>query len=167
MDKQQKTVVYVFVALLLAAIIALVAVIALRKPETQVLDFTAPPFDNSAVTGVPESVDESLRYGNISVEDTFSFAMCGSPTLEGNKLRVFFTCSAENDVWLLMKVYDTKGNLIGKSGMIRMGEYVEYVTLDTVPKDKNLVFKILSYEPETYYSKGSANATLPIKIISE
>ena len=167
MDKQQKIVVSLVVTLLLVAIIVLVSVVALRKPETEVLDFTPPPFDENAVAGVPENVDQSMGYGKLSVEGKYFFAMCGNPTLKGDQLRVFFTCNAENDVWLLLKVYDTEGDLIGKSGIVRMGEYVEYVTLDKIPDENKLMFRILSYEPETYYSNGSANATLPIKVISE
>ena len=58
---------------------------------------------------------------------------------------------------LLSRILDEQDAVLGESGLIRPGEYVQAVKLDTVPRSTaNVSLKIMAYEPETYYSAGSA-----------
>ena len=56
---------------------------------------------------------------------------------------------------------DAEGNVLGETGLLEPGQYVRSLRLDTVPKKDGLVTaRILTYEPDTYYSLGSANAQI-------
>ena len=161
MDKQQKIVVGAM-AILLAVVLVVVAVLLLRPKETVQTEFTPPAFDKSAVSGMPNAVPESLNYGSPTTQNEFGFFLCGTPAVtEDNRLRCYFTSPSSNNVWILLKVYDQEGNLLGASGLLRPGEYVEYIDLNqALPKGSAIRIKVLSYEVQTYYSKGTAQGVL-------
>ena len=102
----------------------------------------------------------------MDIENAFSFATCGKPSLKDGKITAYFTNPEDNEVWLLVKVYDESGKkLLGQSGIIRNGEYVEQIALDKTPsEDCKIIFKIYSYEPDTYYSKGSASGKFSLTV---
>lgn len=159
MDKQQKITILILGAVLLIALTVLFSVLFGREREIVVLDFEEPPFETDAVVGKPD-VDVSLNYREINVNGNFVFSLCCIPIVEDNELVVYFSSSENNEPLLLIKVYDSKGEEIGKSGMLRAGEYVRSVTLSRIPEDSRVLIKVVSYEPETYYSRGMASATL-------
>ena len=63
------------------------------------------------------------------------------------------------------QLLDAKGNLLGETGVLRPGEYVEFVSLTSLPKKAEVVARILTYEPDTYYSMGSASAEIMLDIV--
>ena len=44
------------------------------------------------------------------------------------------------------------------------GEYVEHIALTAAPESSRAIAKILTYEPETWYSMGSATAEIMLQI---
>ena len=47
---------------------------------------------------------------------------------------------------------------------LRPGEYVQSITYEHIPeKESNIVLKIMTYEPKTYYSAGSINLNTKVK----
>ena len=49
-------------------------------------------------------------------------------------------------------------NILGETGLVRPGEYVQTVALTTIPKSGTpITLKIMAYEPDTYYSAGAAS----------
>ena len=163
MDKQQKTILIIFGAILLVALIVMLVVIFGREREIHIIEFIAPEFDTSAIAGLPENIDETLGYGEVDVNGNYKFSMYGMPVIENGELVLYFTSSPENEVLLLAKIYNVRGDEIGKSGLIRPGEYVETIKLtDPTFSDDEVKLKILSYEPDTYYSRGVASSRLII-----
>ena len=76
---------------------------------------------------------------------------------------MWLTNPVSNTVWLKVRVLDEKGNTLGETGLIKPGEYVQSVTLDTVPKTgKPIVLKIMAYQPDTYYSEGAVSLNTKI-----
>ena len=66
-------------------------------------------------------------------------------------------------MWLKVRVLNSDGNILGESGLIRPGEYVQSVALQTIPSSGSAVaLKIMAYEPETYYSAGTVTLTTPM-----
>lgn len=53
--------------------------------------------------------------------------------------------------------------MLGQTGLLKPGEYVEYLALDTLPGNAPVIAKILTYQPETYYSMGSASAEMELQ----
>jgi hypothetical protein len=55
--------------------------------------------------------------------------------------------------------------MIGESGLIKPGEYVESVAISLVPTKNTSIFaKVLSYEKETYYSMGTTSGELILRV---
>lgn len=128
--------------------------------------FTPPPFESAAVAGTPE-VPESLGYSSPYQEGMgYRFSVCGNVTMDGSSAVVYFTNPTENQVWIKLRVLDKDGNLLGETGLLKPGEYVETVELaENLPVGTPVKLKIMGYEPETYYSAGSVilNTTVGIE----
>ena len=126
----------------LAVTVMMIALLSGGRQES----FSPPPFDAAAQTGAPE-VPENAGYGEMDAK-AFRFSAAG-----------------ENTVWLKVRILDENGDILGESGLIRPGEYVRSVELNSVPQQTTAVsLKIMAYEPETYYSAGSAVLNTTLKI---
>lgn len=155
------------IAILLIAIIVvgIMVITDNRRAEVIIEDFEAPSFEEGAVLGVPENVDGAYRYSELAVAEGFIVSMCIDPVVVEGEAQVYFTSAAENTVWTKLQLFDENGRLLGESGVLMPGEYVESVTLLNVPKESSLIIaKLLSYEPDTYYSKGTATAQIMLHI---
>ena len=162
MDKRQRLIVAIFGGLLVAALTVLAVLLATRSPETVISEFQAPPFEESALVGVPEEVLARADFHTIDVKGNYTFAICGAPEYKDGRLIPYFASHGENKVWLLIKVYDADGSELGRSGLIRPGECVKAIALKAAPSGNAVRVKILSYEPDTYFSRGSAAVNLPL-----
>ena len=141
----------------LLAVLVVVMIVTLSLTKNKTAAFTPPPFEENAVAGIPE-VAENLGYSSPYREGmAYRFSVCGNVTASGNDAAVYLTNPKENEVWLKLRVLDEGGQLLGETGLLRPGEYVQYVTLKTVPPaGTKIILKIMGYEPETYHSAGSA-----------
>ena len=152
--KQNKNVT-VLAAVFAVALIIMIVALAVPK-EAERGEFVPPAFDSSAVTGTPE-VPDGLGY-SAPYQDgmAYRFAVCGNVLMEGKQALVYFTNPAENDTWTKLRVYDENGNILGETGLLKPGEYVQYVELDKeLASGTPIKLKIMGYEPDTYLSAGS------------
>lgn len=125
--------------------------------------FSPPPFDSTALAGTPD-VPENAGYSEMDAK-AFRFSAAGELTVENGKTDVWLTNPEENAVWLKIRVLNADGDILGESGLVRPGEYLRSVKLDSVPEKSTAVsLKIMAYEPETYYSAGSAALNTTLKI---
>ena len=86
----------------------------------------------------------------------FSVWVCGNVTLDGSHATVYLTNPESNRVWMKLRIMDADGNILGETGLIKPGEYVQSVALSEVPAIGTAIqMKIMTYEPETYYSAGA------------
>ena len=86
----------------------------------------------------------------------YRFAVCGNVLMDGKQALVYFTNLAENDTWTKLRIYDESGNVLGESGLVKPGEYVQYVTLTKeLAPGTPIKLKIMGYEPDTYTSAGA------------
>lgn len=120
-----------------------------------------PPFESSVETGEPD-VDPSLEYAQVNGDGMpYTFHVCGVFTVDNDlhKATVYFANDEDNDVLLKLEAYDDAGSLVGETGLVKPGEYVESVSLDTAfDNGDNVELRVVGYEPDTYYSAG--NVTL-------
>lgn len=142
----------------LAAVLCLIAVVAmvlaLCNPKTEQGSFTPPPFDKNAVVGTP-AVPDGLGWQVLDAK-AYTVGVCGKFIIDGNTADVWLYNPDSNSVWLKVRVLDAQGNILGEAGLIRPGEYVQSVALDTVPKSGTAItLKLMAYEPETYHSAGA------------
>jgi NADPH-dependent 2,4-dienoyl-CoA reductase/sulfur reductase-like enzyme len=144
--------------LILAAAICLVSVIlmiaALANPKVgEPQAFTPPPFEDTAVSGVP-AVPEGLGWGELDAK-VYKASVCGVIRVEDGSADVWFTNPESNTVWLKLRILDKNGNILGETGIIKPGEYVQSIVFDTVPASGQAIsMKLMAYEPETYHSAG-------------
>jgi len=141
-----------------AAVCVVVMIVALCIPkEAEKGEFVPPAFDSAAVVGTPE-VPENLGYSAPYQEGmAYRFSVCGNVTMDGTTATVYMTNPAENEVYLKLRVLDENGNILGETGLLKPGEYVKTVELTKqLAVGTSIKLKIMSYEPETYYSAGSA-----------
>lgn len=165
MNKAQKIVLISLSAILLV-MISLIVVLKGRQGTPIVGDFVAPQFEQTAVVGVPTDIDPSLNFQDMKVEDKINVGMCGNLTLKDDgTVDVYFTSYSENAFWAKVKMYDADGNLLGESGLIKAGEYVKSIKLTNPPEESTaIITKVLTYEEETYYSKGSVSAQMMLNV---
>lgn len=145
-------------------LLAAAFLISLLLPQRPVQGaFIPPAFDPAAISGKPQ-VPEPLVYKELYQDGMhFSAWICVTPVrLEGEVL-VYFTNPASNSVWMKLRVLNEAGDTVGESGLLRPGEYVRSVTLvkDVSPGDA-VNLKVMTYEPDTYFSMGSVGVNTTI-----
>lgn len=159
----KKPLIIVSVICLLAVTAMIIALVSGGRDQTN--SFVPPSFDNTAENGTP-SVDEDLGYSEI-YQDGMDFKawICGNVKVNNSSAVVYFTNDPENDVWMKLRILDQSGNTLGETGLIKPGEYVESVKLETVPENgSDIKLKIMAYEPDTYYSAGSVSLNTTITV---
>lgn len=169
METYQKIILGVMGAIL-CALIVLIIVLPKNSDGTEdgkaKQEFVKPEFDMTAVAGVPDIDEEALNYNVMKLNNNISVSACAELTLNAdNTVNPYFTSAPENEVWVRLFVYDAKGNEMGSTGVLKPGEYVKSVQLKNIPAETGLiVYKIVTYEPETYFSVGTANAQVLLHI---
>lgn len=118
--------------------------------------FIPPNFDVEAIRGKPQPPQE-LEWSELYKEGMrFKVGICGKFVADGNTADVFFSNSAENEVWLKLRVFDEQNNIISETGLIKPNEYIKSVKFNrTVLDGEKIKIKVMAYEPETYYSEAS------------
>ena len=155
LTRQQRIVVLVLIILIIAVLVVGIIVYAVTGTAGSSTSFTPPEEEENAVEGVPE-VDEDLGWSEITIDDGYIVSVCGVVNEEDGSAEVWFYSDEENEVWVKLRIQDEDGNILGESGLLMPGEYVQYVELDTVPEEDETVYlEVMGYEPDTYYSAGS------------
>ena len=127
--------------------------------------FVPPEYDENSEAGIPQDVDESLGYRELKVSEEFSISLCGSLTVNGECVDLYFTSDKENKALSKIELLDENGALIGESGLIKPNEYLKSIQLIETPKESmDVIAKILTYEPDTYYSQGTVNVKLSLNV---
>ena len=149
--------------LVVACILSVVGMtIALRM--TAPTSFEPPPFESGAQTGMPEPAEGS-RYTVLNEEGlNFTVGFCASASCSvsdaGAELALCFASPVTNLVWMKARITDGEGTLLGETGILCPGQYVEYVQLTHIPADHALYVRVMTYEPETYYSNGAVTVVV-------
>lgn len=142
-------------ALCLAAVIAMVFALTRGAPEKKPVKFKAPDFDKNAITGTPTVEDESWMPIYKDGMD-FSAHVCGRVLINNKAADLYFTNDEGNSVWMKLRIMDENGKILGETGLIKPGQYVKSVGFNTVPAvGTKIKMKIMTYQPETYYSAGA------------
>lgn len=88
--------------------------------------YQPPPFELSAVTGVPD-VPDNLRYGELNAAGRFTFSIAATMYQEADgAVKLFLTNHESNETYIMCEVVCIEsGRTIYRSGLLRPGEYVE------------------------------------------
>ena len=148
-------------AVIICAVAAIIMVIMLVTSGSG-RSFTPPPFDPAAQTGTPD-VPESAGYGELDAGD-FKFYAAGNLTAKNGKTDIWLTNPEENNIWLKVRLLDKDENILGESGLIKPGEYIQSIELDEIPQGiSSVTLKIMAYTPDTYQSAGAIALTTDLK----
>lgn len=149
----------------LAMLIAMCIILSVTgKPDE--IPFTPPPFDAAAQNGTP-TVPDGLGYNEVYKEGmAYRASICGEIRIdEQGKAKVYLTNPESNTLWIKLRILDEAGKTLGETGLIKPGQYLEEVTFQTLPNSGDkIVLKLMSYQPETYYSGGSVSLTTVAKM---
>ena len=151
------------VAVCILAVVTMIIVLAIPQAP-KMGTFTPPPFDAQVQTGVP-TVPQELGWSELDAQ-AYKVSVCGVVQVTEDLADVWFTNPEGNTVWLKLRILDKNGNILGESGIVKPGEYVQSVQLTQVPASGTAItMKIMAYAPETYYSEGSVslNTTITVK----
>ncbi len=155
--KKTKRMLSVMLPLCLISLIMAIWVWSSR--EGKIGEFVPPEFESSAQAGLPD-VPEEL-YWKILDASVFRVGVCGRFCVHGERADVWLYNPEDNNVWIKLRVLDENGKILGETGLMRPGEYVQSVRLDSAPKEgSRVVLKVMTYEPETYYSAGAVDIEL-------
>ena len=154
-----------------ACVVALIVLIAVARTSAQdqtpsVGEFTPPPFESAAVSGVPE-VDDTLGWSEIAVRQGYIAHVCGVLRADADgTVDVWFSSDADNEVWLKLRLKNAAGETLGETGLLKPGEYVEKLQLKDGAEPGEVVLCIMGYEPDTYYSAGTVSLSTKLEISS-
>lgn len=112
-------------------------------------------FSDITEPGTPVFDFQADTYGEVKISDKFVVSFCSIARLTEDGAEFYFTADENNEGYLSMTVFDADGNEIGKSGLIRPGEYLRYIPINGEHKTGEYEVKIYTYEKETYYSLGT------------
>ncbi|MEG0090993.1 MAG: hypothetical protein RSA20_04165, partial [Oscillospiraceae bacterium] len=148
-----KRILFPVLGVALAVAIAALGYRALHPP------YTPPPFEPTAVAGVP-TPPEHMGYGEISAEGGFAFSIVGTMyQQQDGSLLVYFTNPPYSEANLQCEIKHENGDTLYKSGVLRPGEYVERLQPQTELKNEatKIELNVYAFAPETWYSKGTIN----------
>jgi len=164
-----KRTIYILVGICLIMAVATGIILAVTgRPNGEQPDFVPPEFDLNAIAGTP-TVPENLGWYEVyKAGMSFIASVCGEIKIKGNTAKIYFTNPAENTLWLKLRVLNEKGETLGETGLIKPGEYLPEITFNQLPKDgEKIILRLMSYQPETYYSGGSVTLTTVAQIKGE
>ena len=162
MERIHKIILGVLGGIVIIGIIVTIVVAANRGNYNK---FTPPPFDETAVSGMPEIEDQTLGYGVLALKEGFVMYACSAPVVENGEAVVYFTAEENNTVWVRLILLTEDGEQLGSTGLLKAGEYVRSIKLSRdIDEDMPIIMKFISYEPETYYSQGTASVNVTLRV---
>ena len=143
----------------LIAILSVVMMIYVVSHQNTNTQFIPPVNDAFAISGLPNG-----EY-TISKLSEYEFGINPHPYIQSDNIYINLYNGQDNDI--LMKVRVLKDDkVVGESGIINPGESIEVVKLDQeVNEQSELIYKIMCYEKETYYSAGSGIVRLDTSLL--
>lgn len=153
MDKKSKILIGVLSALCAVSLVVMIVFLVLPTIQPK---FVPPEFEASAVQGEP-TVDKQFDWQQIDPQGLNSkTGICGKPIIKDGKLLVYFYNNKDNNMWLRLRVLDKNGNTLCQTGIVKPDQCVESIdTLGAFKSGDEVIFKVMAYQPETYYSEGA------------
>lgn len=161
------TVIVCIVAVMVVAVAIVIAITtrSLLQNTQETSAFIPPEFDSQAEIGMP-TVPDGMGYLEVYREGmSFNSFVCGEVNVIDGKADIYFTNPEKNTLWMKLRIFDVNGNVIAETGLIKPNEYLKTVTFDTLPENNSkIVMKIMTYEPNTYYSGGAVSLSTVAKV---
>lgn len=156
-SKTEQKIIITCAGILICTILTLAVVFVVKMNQTVKGDYVQPEFDPSAASADVDSLNSIESFSLLQATESLGVGMQCDVYLVNDKYQVNFYSVDTNTDYLLVKILDESGEkLLGQSGLIKPGEYIEYVDAISVPKkNQNIKIKVYTYETDTYLSKGA------------
>ena len=153
------------VAVVFVAVVIGVNIKELNNKVIETAEFVPPPFEAQASEGAPD-VPDGMGYLEVYKDGMdFNSFVCGEVNIVDGKADIYFTNPAKNTLWMKLRIYDVEGNIIAETGLLKPNEYLKTVTFDKIPSNNSpILMKIMTYEPNTYYSGGAVPLSTVAKV---
>ncbi len=153
------------VILTIISVVLIITTIIIAQVTGSRKEFVKPEFDSNAINITNEKIPEELQYAEINVEEGYKVGVCNNLVLdESNNIKIYFRSLKENNVYVKLRIYDKEERVLAETGLIKSGEEIEKIKVENLKDDTNVIVKIMSYEPDTYYSRGTVTLNTKIKI---
>lgn len=115
------------------------------------------------IEGMPQR-NTGGSYRRFTIDETYTFYLETEPSADEERLYLYLTNMYYSSVYLRVQVFDEEGNKVGQSDLCKPGHYIESIAVHEVKKGSGITMKVISYEVDTYYSRGNINvkASLPV-----
>lgn len=121
--------------------------------------------DSNALPGEPAALADELAYSEVAPVGLDGVRLCANPVVDGKDIYFYLTNPASNAYMLRAEVYSAKrttdgstvpDKLLGTSGFLEPGTYVEKITLDKALKSgaNQILLKIALRNGKTGQSEG-------------
>lgn len=149
MKKNKITIVLSTILIILISIIIFLLININSKKQ-----FKKPEFANAA-TSIPEKLEYKEKA--IKVSEGYSLYIDPIPKLDQNdNLSINLVSLEENKIWIKVRILNAKEEIIGETGLIKPGEYLEKVQINQqLSENDQITYKIMGYEKDTYRSAGT------------
>lgn len=134
--------------------IFIVIIILLLLSINNKATFKKPEFDKN-VREIPSELD--YEDSVLSIVDGYSLYISPNPKIvDDNYLKIDLVSIKNNRVFIKVRILDENKEILGETGLLRAGEYLEKVKLNkNVNINDKIIYKIMGYEKDTYMSAGS------------
>lgn len=153
------------VILSIIAVVLIIMTIIIAQATGSKKEFLKPEFDKNATNITNEKIAEELQYAEINVEEGYIVGLCNNLVLDSSdNIKIYFTSLKENTVYVKLRIYDKNEKLITETGLLKPDQQIEKIKVENIKENKDVTIKIMSYDPETYYSRGTVTLNTKIKI---
>ena len=155
--KNNKLVIILLTILIILISIIIVLLVSIKDKET----FKIPDFDKE-ISVIPDSLNYEKSVLNIL--NGYSVYISPNPKMvDDNYLKIDFVSVKTNSVYVKVRIFDKMGNVIGETGLLKPGDYLEKVKLNkNLEVNDGLTYKIMGYDKDTYISAGSVSLSTKV-----
>ena len=148
--KEKKKLIFLISILITLIILIVLLSISIKQKGT----FVKPEFDSNVLNEIPENIE--YKNSTLNITENYAVYINGLPTIENKELIVDFISMKENNIWIKLRILDTKGKIIAESGLVKPGEYLKSVKLNKkISNEEQITYMIIGYEMDTYLSAGT------------
>jgi len=149
---KNKLVIILSIVLVILLSVIIILGINLKNKTT----FSKPKFDDLASSTIPE--DLNYEDNILKLVDGYSFYISARPKIEEEYLIIDFVSMIDNNTWIKVRIFDDENKVMGETGLVKPGEYLEKVLLTkALSNNDNISYKIIGYEMDTYMSAGTVD----------
>lgn len=120
--------------------------------------FIPPEYEVNMKRGTPVCKDGTLA--DFMPKENYHFVLNARPRFYNNQLNICFGVSHDCEYVMRFEVYEGD-RLLGKSGVLKAGEYLENIDVDKPTQDK-IRIKVISYVPQKWFSGGNVQLDLQL-----